>query len=282
MSVITFVNNIEKRTGKTLSAVAIATNMAISNNNRILLISTTNGYDKVESCYFEKTENKKSRLGIFGINQNAYEQNGLEGLLRIARSGKLTPELITNYTKVVFKGRLEVLSGKREKNENGEIEKLGKEYIDIINAANNYYDKVFIDLDSDIDKELKERIIDLSDLVIVNISQNFGSIERLGEAKKTDPLLQSPKTLILIDRYDKYSKYNIKNISRYLGEKNNVLTIPYNTLFFEASNEASVPDLFIKLRKLNDTEDRNAIFIEEVKRATENILYRLQELQARM
>ena len=58
--------------------------------------------------------------------------------------------------------------------------------------------------------------------------------------------------------------------------------MPYNTLFFEAANEAGVPDLFLKLKKLSDYDDRNAIFLEEVKRASENIVYRLQEIEARM
>ena len=88
--------------------------------------------------------------------------------------------------------------------------------------------------------------------------------------------------MLLIGRYDKYSKYNVKNITRYLGEKNKVLTIPYNTLYFEACNEAGVPDLFLKLKKMYDLDDRNAIFMEEIKRASENIIYRLQELQTIM
>ena len=60
------------------------------------------------------------------------------------------------------------------------------------------------------------------------------------------------------------------------------MTIPYNTLFFEAANEAGVPDFFLRLKKGIDSEDRNAIFLAEVKRASENIVYRLQELEARM
>ena len=74
----------------------------------------------------------------------------------------------------------------------------------------------------------------------------------------------------------------MKNITRYLGEKNKVLTVPYNTLYFEACNEAEVPDLFLKLKKMYDLDDRNAIFMEEIKRASENIIYRLQELQTIM
>ena len=42
MSIITFVNNKEEETGKTMSLVALATYMSIEYNNRILIISTTN------------------------------------------------------------------------------------------------------------------------------------------------------------------------------------------------------------------------------------------------
>ena len=95
------------------------------------------------------------------------------------------------------------------------------------------------------------------------------------------PILNSKKTLLLIGRYDKYSKYTIKNISRYMNEKNKVSTIPYNTLFFEACEEAKLPDLFLRLRKV-DEEDRNAFFISEVKRTSDNIIYRLQDLAMKM
>ena len=145
-----------------------------------------------------------------------------------------------------------------------------------------HYDKIFVDLDSNLSEEIRQRIVDTSDLVIVNTSQNFNSLRKLKEKKDRSDLLQSPRTLILVGRYDKYSKNNVKNVSRYLEERNKVLTIPYNTLYFEATNEAGVPDLFLKFKKMSDSDDRNAVFVEEVKRTSENIIYRLQELQARM
>lgn len=285
MSVITFVNNIEEETGKTMSLVAIATNMAIDNNNRILIISTTNKEDKIKKCYFEEKQVKKMRLGLFDTNKKTIEsESGIEGLAKMARSNKLTPEMITNYTRVVFKDRLEILLGatKKEITEENEDEKeIAEEYFDIINIASIYYDRVFVDLDDNLSEELRQKIINRSDLVIVNTSQNYSSLTKLKANKEKNELLKSPKTLILVGRYDKYSKYNSKNITRYLEEKNQVLTMPYNTLYFEATNEAGVPDLFLRFKKLLDSEDRNAIFIQEVKRASENIIYRLQELQAR-
>lgn len=282
MSIITFVNNVEEETGKTMSLVAIATHMAIDYNNRILIISTTNEEDKIKSCYFEDEQVKKIRRGIFGESKSTIDtESGIEGIAKIARSNKLTPEIITNYTKVVFKDRLEILLG-AEKKEDKENEEIAREYIDLINVANMYYDKIFVDLDNNLSEEIRQKIIDMSDLVIANISQNYRSLKKLKENKEKNELLKLSKTLLLIGRYDKYSKYNSKNITRYLEEKNQVLTVPYNTLYFEAVNEAGVPDLFLKLKKISDSEDRNVIFVEEIKRASENIIYRLQELQARM
>ena len=279
MSVITFVNNIKEETGKTMSLVAIATQMAIEYNNKILIISTTNREGKLKSCFFEDKDVKSIRRGIFADSKSIDTVSGIEGIVRIARSNKLAPEMITNYTKVVFKDRLEVLLGVEENDTESTEREIAEEYVDLINIANMYYDMVFVDLDNNIDEEIREQIIDRSDLLIVNTSQNYNSLKKLKQSKENNPLLKSSKTLILVGRYDKFSKYNSKNITRFLGEKNQVLTIPYNTLYFEATNEAGVPDLFLSLRRTLDSEDRNAIFIEEVKRASENIIYRLQELQ---
>ena len=99
------------------------------------------------------------------------------------------------------------------------------------------------------------------------------------ELREEKTILKSKKTLLLIGRYDKFSKYNIKNISRYLGEKNKVSTIPYSTLFFEACEEAKVPDLFLSLKKTGEDDDRNSFFLAEVKRTVDNIIYRLEDLR---
>ena len=196
------------------------------------------------------------------------------------RSNKLEPENITNYTKIVFKDRLEILQTCKGNQE--EYKEVTKIYPDIINLANNYYDLVLVDLDSEIDETTTRQILDASNLIVVNLSQRLTSINNFIEIREKQPMFASKKALLLIGRYDKFSKYTIKNISRYMGEKNKVSTIPYNTLFFEAAEEAKVPDLFLRLRKTVDEEDRNGFFIAEVGRAAENIIYRLQDLQMKM
>ena len=286
MSIVTFFNSSKEESGKTLSIAAIATYMAIEHNYRILIISTTDAKDSFRRCFWEEKKQKKKNLGIFGPNARLEVENGVDGLSRLIRSNKISPDVITNYTKVVFRDRLEILLGSeaREKanavlSEQQEIEKV---YPDIISTANKYYDLVFVDLDENVQADLRKTIIDNSDLLIVNMSQRLRSIEQFAKAKEEEPQFRTKKTLILVGRYDRYSKYTAKNISRYLGEKNQILTIPYNTLYFEAAEEAGVPDLFLKFRKSIDPDDRNAFFIQEVKRAADNIIYRLQDLQMKM
>ena len=287
MSVITFWNNKNEETGKTMSLVAIATYMAIEHNTRTLVISTTNKEDKIKRCYWGEDEKKKKiNLGIFGPNKNTLDvETGIKGLEKMIKSNKITPNMITNYTKVIFKDRLEVLPGNEEKENASEATKLENKkvqelYPDLISLANQYYDRILVDLDYNIEPQIREKILKMSDVVVVNLSQRLSSIEKLKQEKETNELLKSPRTLLLIGRYDRFSKYNSKNISRYLKEKNRILTIPYNTLFFEAAEEAGVPDLFLNFKRMREDEDRNNIFIQEVKRATENIIYRLQEIQA--
>lgn len=280
MSVITFVNNRKEETGKTLSLVAIATHMSIEHNLKTLIISTANQADPINKCFFKPQKKQKINLNFLGLNRDTAidVETGIEGLAKMGRSNKITPKMITNYCNIVFKDRLDILGGTGR-----ETIDLSETYPSIIAAASESYDMVLIDLDLNIKQEIRNQIIEQSNLLVVNLSQRLASIDKYKENKEKSSLLQSPKTLILVGRYDKYSKYNSKNITRYLGEKNQVLTIPYNTLYFEAAEEGEVADIFLRFKKNTlDPEDRNAFFMEEVKRATENIIYRLQVLQTKM
>ena len=278
MSVVTFWNNGKEQTGKSSAIAAITTYMAIEHNYKILVISTGHKDSTIDRCFWEEKKLKRN-LGLFGPNTNIAMEDGVVGLETIMKSNRISPEQITNYTKIIFKDRLEILpSFKGEKIEYNELKTY---YPDIINLANRYYDLVFVDLDEELGEELKNTILSNSNLIVANLSQRLTSINEFMKIREEKEILNSNKTLILIGRYDKFSKYTIKNISRYMGEKNKVSTIPYNTLFFEACEEAKVPDLFLRLRKI-DEEDRNSIFIEEVKRTSDNIIYRLQDLAMKM
>lgn len=278
MSVVTFWNNRKEQTGKTLSLVAICTHMAIEHNYRILVISTAYQDKNLDNCFWEDKKTKKN-LGLFGPNTNIALEEGIAGVARSIKANKLSPDHITNYTKIIFKNRLEILP--TFKGNKDEYDDIIRYYPEIINIANNYYDLVFVDLDKETPADVAETIIGNSDLIVANLSQRLTSINAFAKTREEKPVFKSKKTLLVLGRYDRFSKYNIKNISRYLGEKNKVSTVPYNTLFFEACEEAGVPDLFLKLRKIEEDE-RTSFFLAEVKRTVNNIIYRLQDLAMKM
>ena len=152
MSIVTFWNDERDQTGKTLTAVAVATRMAIERNYKILLISTSFQDPTIKNCFWGDETQKT--LKLFGIKSNNIAvENGIEGLIKLIAANKLTPNVITDYTKVIFKERLEIINGflgakevTRETNLK-EYEKIQKYYIDLIKVANQYYDMVLVDLD---------------------------------------------------------------------------------------------------------------------------------------
>lgn len=280
MAIITFWSNGKEQTGKTLSMAAISTYMAIEHNVKILMISTTAREETLYNCFFKKNKNKQT-AGLFAPkNGNLAIDSGMSGLVKMARSNKVSPDMIKNYTTPIFKDTLEILfSGTT-----GSHTELEEYYPEIIKEAGKFYDFVFVDLDANINEPLQTQILKNSDLIVANINQKLSSVDTFIEERQKSDLLSSKKTIVLIGRYDKFSRYSAKNISRYIGIRNIPLTIPYNTLFYDSAEEAKVPDLFLSFAKNKnlDKDDRNYIFIEEVKRAKDTLQYKLQELQMRV
>lgn len=287
MAIVTFWNDDREQTGKTLTAVAVATRMAIERNYKILLISTSFQDPTMKNCFWGNEVQKNLKLFGGKINNIAVE-NGIEGLLKLITSNKLTPSVITDYTKVIFRGRLEVLNGFEGTKGNSfemnyeEYKKVEKCYIELIRMANQYYDMVLVDLDKTMGKEVKEEILKISNVNVMVFSQKKAGLDRYKELRDSNQEINSPKTIPVVGKYTRHSKYNVKNITRYLDEKKEIDVIPFNLLYFEAAEEAGVTDLFLKLKNVKDTSDENYIFMQDVLKLMEKIIKRLQELQMKM
>ena len=271
MSIVTFWGNGKEQVGKTLAVVAIATNIAIEKNKKILVISASYNNDNIKKCYWNEEKLKKSNIFV---KQNGTEiDNGIEGLAKIIQSNKITPNSITDYTKVVFKDRLEILLG-FEAGTLSTPEEVSTIYDDIVKSASKYYDLIFVDLDNEINPIGAEEIIKKSDVVVGMVSQKVTSINNMKDRRQTIPAKQ---VMYLIGKYDAKSKYTTKNLTRMVGERRDLFILPYNTLYFEAAEEGNVPDLFLRLRRIEDKNDENAFFIDNVKKVSEEILKRIQE-----
>ena len=218
MSIVTFWSNGKEQTGKTLSIAAICTHLAIEHNYRILVVSTGYQDKNLDNCFWEEKAKVKKNLGLFGPNTSVAMEEGVLGLIKMMKSNKLSPNQITNYTKIILKDRLEILP--TFKGDKSEYDEIRGYYPDIINLANNYYDLVLVDLDKQVQDEIEEEILTNSNLIVANLSQRLTSINNFMELREEKTVLKSKKVLLLIGKYDKFSKYNVKNISRYLGERN--------------------------------------------------------------
>lgn len=280
MAIVTFWSNGKEETAKTLSIAAIATNMAIEHNYKILLLSTNYNDDTLEGCFWEKPKPKKSLIDLAPPGAVVGFDNGIEGLAKAIKSNKATPELISNYTKIVFKDRLDVLLSIKSGSYD-EYTRLRDIYPAILQTANQYYDLVFADINKGLDNEFIRDILKKSDLVITNLTQRIKIIDDFMAIREKEKLFLRKNNMILIGRYDRFSKYTAKNIARYMNIREEINVIPYSTLFFEACNEGKVADFFLRYRTI-DESDRNASFIKEIKKVTENIDYKLQELKMQM
>lgn len=285
MAIITFWNNNTGKIGQTHSAVAVATYMAVEHNYKILLISTKyNDGVSMQAFGFDKSARTVNSLTN---NKNTMDlESGIEGMSKLALSNRLTPDVVPNYTRMVFKQRLEILSGPTDRgSEEINYERIYDSCKNILNVAKKHYDLVLVDLNNGFSEKPTREILEMSNIVILNIEQKPSEFDKLLELReKKEKLFPSKNTLILMNRYDRESKYNIKNTTRYLNEKKDILSVPYNHLFAEAMQEGTTAEFFLnpKLRKLEDTEDRNAFFMNELKRGCEAIIYKMQELQMRI
>ncbi len=277
MAIISFWSNGIGETGKTASVAAIATYLAIQHNYKILILDTKYNDYSYQDCYWQ--EDKTVSLIQHG-DRRTNIASGVSGLAKAILSNKTSPEIITNYTRIIFTdNRLELLADTNVGTQDYEIHK--KMFKDIAKIASKYYDLVFVDIDNRLGESNVNSLLEISDLIIVNLSQKMRQINDYLEIKRTNQVFQGKKIIPLLGRYDKNSKYNIKNVSRYMKEREKICAIPYNTLFSEACNEGTVDDFFIKFRKINP-KDKNAYFLEEVKNTAEKIIYKLQELRMRM
>lgn len=272
MPIITFWSNNEKAIGQTVSAAAAATVMAMEHNYKVLLVSMDFNNSVIEDCFGAQESNKeivKSLVRKPQINLDS----GINGLLKLADSNRVTPDVIHDYTKIVFKNRLEVLYSPMNIDERNKT-KVMEEMKNIVLNAARYYDQVFVDLKKGFSYNQQLEMLNSSDVVVLNIDQNIGNIEKIfniGEINK----IQN-KIIWNICKYDKNSKYNLKNLSRTILKKQPVYETDYNTLILDAAQEGAIAELLLKIRTLRE-EDESLEFFSKMKDFKEGILLKYQE-----
>lgn len=276
MSIITFASEDVKETGQSLSVAAIATAMAIEHNYKILVFSTDFLDKTLESCFWNLNIR---RGGLFSSANVMDVSNGLEGLVRTFASNRASSDIIRSYAKPVLKDRLDVLQSSKTVDYK-EYDNISKYFFQIADVANTYYDIVFIDLSKKMSKENRDKILNISDLIVVNLRQNMSAINKFMELKTENEFFRKSNVLLMLGRYNPNSKYSSKNVARFLKEKNIPFTIPYNILFADDCSEGKVIDYFLKMQRLlgnKEYDNKDTFFIKELRNSINILEYKMQE-----
>lgn len=277
MAIIGFWSDSKKETGQTVSIAAIATHMAVQHNYRILLIDATFDDDTMERCFW--TINKKKDI-TKELNKGKLDiSSGAEGLVSAVASNKATPEIITNFTRVVFKNRLDVICGLKTKVRE-EYRKSLMYYKDLINTASKFYDLVFVDLTKTLNDQTTKVLLEKSDIIIYNFTKNLKQADEYLECMVNNKeLLKKDKVIPILTNSDENVVYNVKNVTRYIGEKKEIATVPYNSTVVKCASEAGLAQFFLTTRLSSKINDKNSLFVSCVEGVCKRIIDKLQELK---
>lgn len=277
MAVIAFWSGSDKETGQTVSIASIATYMAIEHNYKILLVDATFNDDTMERCFWTINNNKNIQQTL---NKGKLDISaGAEGLASAIASNKATPEIITNYTRVVFKNRLDVLCGLKTKIKEEYI-KTTMLYKDLLHTANKYYDLVFVDLEKTLRLDTTKAMLEEADIIMYNFTKNLKQAdEYILNMQKNAKILKKEKVIPLLSNSDEETTYNVKNVTRYIGEKREVPKIPYTPGFVKYISEAGVANFFLTNKLSGKAFNKNSELISSASYACETIVKRLEELK---
>ena len=98
MAIITFWNDGKAETSQSMTIASIATTLAIEYNYKILMINTKYNDSSLEYAF----EAKHSINSMFSRGKMDLD-TGLSGIAKAIMSNKTSPEIITNYTKIILK-----------------------------------------------------------------------------------------------------------------------------------------------------------------------------------
>lgn len=276
MPIVTFWSNTRKTTGQTIGVSSIATAMAMDYSYKILLISADVNDNQMEKNFGIQQNNEGLLKSLMTSAPKMDLDSGIDGLLRLARTNRLAPELIKDYAKVIINNRLDVLySPNLVGNDINEMLSCLKKII--MNAA-RYYDYVFVDLKKGINLPIIWEILDVSDIVIYNTSQTNEQMRNFIKYPKFQNMVENNKIIWLINKYDSDSKYDAKHIAKDIWKKDIIYTIQYNTALFEATQEGRLANFLLDIRS-SKGKNKNSYILEEIRIIIKHIINLFNEIQ---
>lgn len=262
MPQVAFWGPVHGQVATTTNMLAVASTIGTEFLIKTLVSHTHWSHSTLERAYLKDTSLSENSM----IN---FTDIGLDALARFARSRKLEPDMVKDYTHEIVKERLDMLFGTTKTDEAAVA--LVDVLPNIFESACGYYDLTMIDVNSGSHNLLTNKVLQKADLIIVNLSQNISILERFFVDKEWDALLVGKPYIVVLGKYDQNSNYTAANISRKYKYKQPIFTIPHCTSYLDAYNESLVIELFMRNRNITKRDD-DFFFFEEARRLTKEVL----------
>lgn len=262
MAKIVFWSPEKGTSGCTHTAIAVSSLMGITHKTSSLLIDANSNARKIASSY---------TLYDDLVNSNGFNDSnlGMNAIMRLIKSNKLSPDIIQNYSKPVLKGRLDILYSAVANTTTESRENLLSMPL-IAKNADEVYDLIFIDLPKDTEDDSVTRVLAQADIVIVVLPQE---VQRLTNAlKKIEdvPELKDKQKIYVLGDYESGSKYNFFNVKLKFKLPEPLFVLPHNYLFSDACNDGNVLDFLYRNVNAN-AKDYNGEFILRTTEVVEGI-----------
>ncbi len=263
MAKIAFWSPEKGASGCTHTAIAVSSMMGITHKVSSLLIDANSNSKKISSSF---------TLYDDLVNTNGFNDTnlGMNAIMRLIKSNKLSPDIIQNYSKPVLKGRLDILYSAIANTTTEERENLISMPLIAKNAA-DVYDLVFIDLPKETTDDSVIRMLSASDVIVIVVSQEISKLATvLKRVEDIEEIKDKPKLFVIGD-CEPASRYNAFNVKIKYKLADQIFYIPHNYMFADACNDGNVLDFIY--RNINaQPKDYNGEFIIKTKNIVEEIV----------
>lgn len=267
MAKIVFWSPAEGTSGATHAAIAISSLMGITHKTSSLLIDANSNSKKIASSF---------TLFDDLTNSNSFNDSnlGMNAIMRLIKSNKLSPDIIQNYSKPVLKGRLDILYSAVANTSTEERENLISMPL-ITKNADEVYDLVFVDLPKTTTDDSVIRVLSQADIIICVIPQEVEKLSTIMKKIENVTEIKDKQKIFVLGNYEAGSKYNLFNVKLKYKLPDPLFALPHNYLFADACNDGTVLDFLYK--NINAApKDYNGEFMIKATEIVEELVKKLK------
>lgn len=246
-----------KQTGNgyvTSNALAIAMASALSGQKTVVLDLNFEPWQAGQNAFFQQNHEVKEL--------KYYDNVGIDSLIRNIYSKTISRENIDNIATEIEKNLFYIPKTVKQRYELF-VDDLTKTIVPMIKSLAMYYDLVIIDAGYGI-AEINHEILEESDLMIANLTQNLEVLKRYVE------LFDFDKIVYLIGNYCEYSRFSSKKlrseIKKHYKKNISITYVEHLQEFSDAIQSGRLIEFFYRNENVTG-EDYNYSFFNSVKKA---------------